>query len=102
MTRRVEISPLAARDLEAIDLWWRENRLAAPDLFLEEFAASLELIAEMPLVGRRYRALPAPETRRVLMHATRYHVYYHVTGSSVLVVAVWSAVRGSGPDLCAR
>lgn len=102
MTTPVEISPQAARDLDAIDLWWRANRLAAPDLFLEEFAAALELIGEMPLVGRRYRALPAPETRRVLMRATRYHVYYQATESRILVVAVWSAVRGSGPDLGAR
>ena len=77
----------------------RANRHAAPDLSRDEFAAALELIGLQPLAGRRYRrALPA-EVRRVILRSTRYHVYYTVREADALVVAVWSAVRGTGPDL---
>jgi hypothetical protein len=33
------------------------------------------------------------------MRATRNHVYYVERDDHVLVVAVWGAVKGSGPDL---
>jgi len=97
VSRRVEIAPRAERQLDAIDRWWRENRTGAPGLLLEEFGAAVELIAAMPLAGRRYPRAPVPGVRRVLMRATRYHVYYIVKESSILIVALWSAVRGSGP-----
>lgn len=29
----------AAREIEAVDEWWRANRAAAPDLFVSEFDA---------------------------------------------------------------
>ncbi len=35
---RVEITPLAEAQITRIDGWWRENRRAAPDLFLDELA----------------------------------------------------------------
>jgi plasmid stabilization system protein ParE len=37
--------------------------------------------------------------RRILLRATRYHVYYVSNAETVLILAVWSAVRGAGPDL---
>ena len=37
--------------IRAIDEWWRANRSAAPNRFLEELAASFELIGETPLVA---------------------------------------------------
>jgi hypothetical protein len=35
----------------------------------------------------------------LLLKATRYHVFYTVTSDEIRVLAVWSAVRRSGPDL---
>lgn len=99
MTRRVEIAPCAEKQVDASDRWWRAHRSAAPDLFVEELASCVELIASMPLVGRRYAATRVPGIRRVLMRGTRYHVYYVVKKTSILIVAVFSGVRGSGPDL---
>jgi len=99
VTLQVVIAPEAERQAREIDRWWRENRAAAPGLFLDEFAAAVELIGDMPLAGRRYMGGPVRGVRRVLLRSTRYHVYYVVRKSEALILAVWSAVRGTGPDL---
>lgn len=99
MTLRVVIAPEAERHVREIDRWWREHRTAAPDLFLDEFSAAIELIRAMPLAGRRYRGGPVRSVRRVLLRTTHYHVYYFVRGTEMVILAVWSAVRGTGPDL---
>ena len=39
------------------------------------------------------------KVRRLLLRATRNHVYYVEMADHVLVVAIWGAVKGSGPDL---
>lgn len=85
--------------IEAIDLWWRENRLAAPGLFVEELAACFDLLGRLPHVGRRYARHEVRGLRRVLLRSTGCHVYYMVRGEVVIVVAVWNALRGAGPDL---
>ena len=36
---------------------------------------------------------------RVPLHRTRFHIYYVQREDVVVVVAVWSAVRGEGPPL---
>jgi hypothetical protein len=57
-----------------IDAWWHENRRVAPDLFLEEPCAAFGMIADAPQIGRLDRQSPVPDTRRVLLKGTRYHV----------------------------
>lgn len=96
---RVVLAVRAVRDVAEVDRWWRQNRLAAPELFLEEFSAALELIRIAPFVGREYRETRVPHVRRLLLRATRYHVYYAIGDTAAEVLAVWSAVRGTGPDL---
>jgi plasmid stabilization system protein ParE len=56
------------------------------------------MLADAPGVGKRY-AHRAGGVRRVLMRSTRNHVYYVEQEDRVLVVAVWGAVKGAGPDL---
>jgi plasmid stabilization system protein ParE len=69
-------------------------------LFDEELRRALDQIRTAPQLGSAYEVVPGREHRRVLMPETRYHVYYRVVGPErVRVVAVWSAVRGSGPRL---
>jgi plasmid stabilization system protein ParE len=53
----------------------------------------------MPRLGRRIAHPEVVFLRRILMRASRYHVYYVTDGEIVMILAVWSAVRGSGPDL---
>ncbi len=45
------------------------------------------------------RAERAPGVRRLLLRATRYHVYYRVRDETLEVLAVWHATRGTGPGL---
>jgi plasmid stabilization system protein ParE len=99
VTLRVVIAPEAERQAREIDRWWREHRAAAPGLFLDELAATIELIGDMPLAGRRYHGGPVRGVRRVLLRSTRYHVYYVVRRTEAQILSVWSAVRGTGPDL---
>jgi len=99
MNLGVILSPRAKGQIEAIDRWWREHRPAAPRLFRQEIAAAFALVAIAPRCGRPYQASPVPRVRRVLLRATRYHVYYVVRATEIEVLAVWSAVRGTGPEL---
>src|SRR5262245_9982576 len=95
----VRITPEADRQIAAIHAWWIENRPAAPDLFAEELAAGLDLLARMPQAGRRQRHGVVPGLRRLLLRSSRYHVYYAPVEDAWFVLAVWNAHRGSGPDL---
>ncbi len=93
----VVVAEPAGAQLRVIDDWWRSNRLAAPGLFTEEFASAVETLAAYPSVGTPVRRRRFKGLRRFLLRATRYHVYYVATDRTVTVLAVWSAVRGSGP-----
>lgn len=85
--------------IAAVDGWWRSNREKAPDLFFDELADAFALIEAAPELGRPWTSTEVPGVRRVVMRATRYHVYYRLDGEDVVVLAVWSAVRGRGPRL---
>jgi plasmid stabilization system protein ParE len=85
---QVRTTPEADAQIGAVDDWWRRNRLAAPDLFLEELAASFDVIGYTPQIGRLYRQSPVPGTRRVLLTGSRYHVYYVPLITEVKVLAV--------------
>jgi plasmid stabilization system protein ParE len=98
----VVTTPEADAQIRAIDVWWRENRTATPDLFLDELANVFDLIAEAPHLGRLYRRSPVPGIRRLVLRATRYHVYYSVGEHDVRVLAVWHGQRGVGPPLRAK
>jgi plasmid stabilization system protein ParE len=95
----IRTTALADEHILAIDDWWREHRLASPDLFSDELADTFAVVASAPQLGRPWTSTDVPGVRRVLMRATRYHVYYRIDGDDVTVLAVWSAVRGRGPRL---
>jgi hypothetical protein len=96
----VIVVPAAEAQIREIDAWWRENRPAAPQLFAQERAATVAILESWPLIGRRRRHPGVPALRRVLLRATRYHLYYvPIDAERLYVLAVWSAVRGRGPFL---
>jgi plasmid stabilization system protein ParE len=99
MTFSVITAPEADADIRAIDAWWRANRDAAPLLFFEELADALSLLAVYPEIGRRHEHRRLSDLRRLLLRATRYHVYYIFTGDTVTILSVWSSVRRRGPKL---
>lgn len=91
----------ADAQIERIDAWWRANRPAAPGLFGSELAGAFALLEDAPDIGHRYRRRGIPGVRRFLLPGTKYHVYYihDERADMVIVLAVWSAVRGRGPRL---
>lgn len=99
MSLPVRTTSESDEQIRDIDEWWRSNRPGAPDLFLDELAASFDTIGHAPHIGRLYRRSPVPGTRRVLLAACRYHVYYVPQPEDVKVLAVWHARRGVGPPL---
>ncbi len=98
MSKPVRTTPLADLQILALDAWWREHREKAADLFEQELALAFRTISAAPAVGKRYPH-PAGTVRRVLMRATRNHIYYVERPDHVLVVAVWGGVKSGGPDL---
>ena len=95
----VLVTPEAERQIAAIQAWWREHRKSAPNLFAEELASGLDLVARLPRAGRRRRHHSVPGLRRLLLRSSRYHVYYAQANDSLFVLAIWNAHRGTGPDL---
>ncbi len=98
MSKPVITTPDADLQILELDAWWREHRDKAPDLFEIELAQAFELIGSAPGAGKRH-AHPRGPVRRVMLRRTRNHVYYVEYENHVLVVAVWGAVKNSGPDL---
>lgn len=98
MAKPVRTTPQADLHILELDNWWREHRDKSPDLFEQELAAALRTIEAAPQAGKRYPH-PRAEIRRLVLRATRNHVYYVEREDEVVVVAVWGAVKGSGPDL---
>lgn len=98
---RVFIVPAARDQISVIHGQRREHRTAAPNLFAEELAGAIALIASSPRIGRRRRRPGVPGLRRVLLRASRYHVYYapSSTDDRLFVLAVWAAVRRTAPPL---
>ena len=99
MTIPVIVSPEAEAQIEAIDSWWRENREAAPNLFVEELAQAFATIEAAPEAGHRYVHTEVKGVRRLLLRSTRHHVYYVATTDAAVILAVWGSIKGSGPNL---
>ena len=95
---KVEFSDQAEDQVGRIDAWWRANRRAAQDLFTDELEAAVVALSETPTLGVGYQGASEP-VRRVLLPRTHYHLYFTQEADRLLVVAVWSAFRGSGPKL---
>src|SRR5439155_26540674 len=74
-------------------------RAGSADLFANELRSAVDLVARAPGAGRGYLSEALPGARRVPLHRTRFHIYYVQREDVVVVVAVWSAVRGEGPPL---
>lgn len=48
----VVTTPEADTQIRMIDVWWRQNRTASPDSFLDELSNAFDLIAQTPHLGR--------------------------------------------------
>lgn len=99
MSLPVRITPEAEGQIREMENWWRRNRPAAPDLFLNELIESFELLSGAPQIGHLYRPSPVRRVRRLLLRGARYHIYYAVVQSEVRILPMWHAQRGVGPPL---
>ena len=90
---KLAFSKEAERDVEAIDAWWRANRLDAPSLFAEKLASVCQAIQRKPLILKPYT-----ERHGIVI---RQHVYFiaDVANDLITVLRVWGARRGRGPKL---
>jgi plasmid stabilization system protein ParE len=63
---KLRLSEDAQQDIERIDAWWRENRPAAPLLFLQELRDAIEQIEIHPESGTPYKTAQKTYRRVVL------------------------------------
>ena len=98
---RVELSPQARAQISAINLWWAENRPAAPTLVASEFETAIQQLSSSPESGHLQDGSRQVHVRKLLMPHSRYHLYYEVDLPSrlVTILAVWHLSRGRGPTL---
>lgn len=98
---RIRLTKEAAHQTREAAAWWIENRPAAPSLFREELAALLGLLRTAPEAGAPHAHRRIKGVRRAPLPTTRYLVYYSYDArrGEVLVLAVWSALRGRSPRL---
>lgn len=84
-----------------ISAWWRGHRLAAPDLFDEDIAQALALLAQSPYAGVVTGDARRRDVRRLSLEHTRLHIYYRVDESKQLVrvLEVWHQSRGRAPKV---
>jgi plasmid stabilization system protein ParE len=97
----VVVVETAEQQLREIVAWWKENRLAAPDLVLREFVRCIRLLETAPDVGPRFRRTEVVGVRRLIMKRTRHLLYYlhDETHEIVYVIAVWGAPKEGDPVL---
>jgi plasmid stabilization system protein ParE len=101
MTLRVRFTPQAEAKAARAIRWWERNRPSSPTLLADELDGCLALLTTAPDLGRPYRHRRVAGLRRVLLVETRHHVYYvhDDQADQVVVLAIWSAVRGRVPPI---
>lgn len=96
---KLRLAPRALSEAKRKKTWWFKNRPAAPNLFEEEFNATVRMIQGTPSLGAIYPSRFDIVIRRVLMTKTANHVYFTETESEVVILSVWGASRERGPRL---
>ena len=81
---RVELSPRAKAELQAIATWWRENR-SDPEPFDREVAMAVMLLGEHPEAGAPFLRARRPGVRRMLLRRSQQYVYYEFDRSAEIV-----------------
>jgi len=66
---KVKVTRRAERRIEIVDRFWRENRLASPDLFKEELTAAELRLSQEPYAGRAC-VVGGKQLRRLLLPRT--------------------------------
>ncbi len=101
---KVVLAPKALAQVEGRKRWWRAHRSKAPGRFDEEFAESLQWLAERPESFPVYSERAGRTLRRCLLSKARCHLYFEIIASAgeVRIVAALGAVRRRGSRLSER
>lgn len=101
MSLKLVVTKDADSLIDQADLWWREHRPGTANRVEEELARALALLLESPGIGALYPDDAVPGLRRYRLRTTPYFLYYAVDNDkqTLVVVALWSAMRKKGPPL---
>jgi plasmid stabilization system protein ParE len=94
---RVRITVRAAEEIERADLWWRENRTAAPEAIRQDLERTLKLLVLQPGIGQRVANARLAGVRRIQIDRVHHHVYYRVLGNELVVLRFWPSQRLKQP-----
>ena len=72
----VRFSHRAQRRAAIVAVWWRANRPAAPDLFLQELEEAKRRLTDQPHPGLVYETIRGRVMHRMLLRKSDQHVYY--------------------------
>jgi len=95
---KVRFTPRALLEAERKKTWWQKNR-DDQSLFDDELTATLTELLATPTLGSSFRCDVDVPVRRVLMKKTSNHLYFTVTETEIVILAVWGASRRRGPKL---
>ena len=100
-TLPLQVTEEAARQIRLAASWWNENRPDARERLAEELEAAFRLLTIQPVAAPLVQGSGVPGLRRILLRNVQYHLYYVVnqTLGAIVVLAFWSARRGSPPPL---
>ena len=99
MPLALRIARRAVTEIERAELWWRENRPAAPEAFRADIYGAFTLLVRQPGVGAKVGNSKLSGVRRLHLGRIRYFVYYQPRGDELVVLSVWHSNRGKGPAL---
>ena len=101
MKLEVVVTPRAREQIRYLKAWWRRNRPKAPARLRDELRRVFDLISAMPEIGLKVEEQGIEGLRSHPLKKTPYLVYYipRIEAGRIEILAVWSAVRGEGPDL---
>jgi len=89
----------ARGQVERAQVWWEENRPAAPDAILNELRVALQLVTSQPSCGATVASTRFRGVRRILLRRVGYFLSHRVAPRKKQqeVLAFWHARRGTGP-----
>ena len=100
MPLEYRILPQAQADLEVLQEWWKRERPAARFDLKRAYQEAMGRLLENPGMGRPYQHRRVKNVRSFALHPrTPYRIFYAVTDSQLVVLAIWSSLRRQGPAL---
>lgn len=94
--RFVQFTDTAAQHVQGEREWWLANR-DHQELFANELARALQVLAVLPGAGTPYSQSGTPGLRRFFVRKLSCHLYYTFDDELVIVRAMWGARRERGP-----